>query len=97
MNNIKLTEIFSLGNASEKRYSLRKIYINPSHVVCLREEEVLKKMLSEGKLVPDLDHRQDFTRITVNNNSMQQDILVIGNIDEIYNKLNIEARNLLRG
>lgn len=97
MSNIKLTEIFSLGNGSEKRYSLRQIYINPSHVVCMREEEVLKKMLIEGSLVSGLDKRQDFTRITVNNNSMQQDILVIGNIDEIYNKLNIEARNLLRG
>lgn len=97
MKNIRLTEIYSAGNGSQKKYSVRQIYINPDHVVCMREEELLKKLLSEGRLVDGLDQRQNFTRITVNNNSTQQDILVVGGIDDVYNKLHIEARNLLRG
>ena len=97
MNNILLTEIYSMGNASQRKYSLRKIYINPDHVMCLREDEVLKGVLREGNLIPGLDKRQSFTRVTLNNNSMQQDVLVVGNLDEIYNKLQIESKNLLRG
>jgi len=97
MNNILLTEIYSVGNASQKRYSLRKIYINPDHVMCLREDEGLKNVLQEGTLVSGLDKRQTFTRVTLNNNSMQQDVLVVGNLDEIYTKLQIETKNLLRG
>ena len=97
MSNILLTEIYSMGNASQRKYSLRKIYINPDHVMCLREDEVLKGVLREGNLIPGLDKRQSFTRVTLNNNSMQQDVLVVGNLDEIYNKLQIESKNLLRG
>ena len=97
MKNIRLTEVYSAGNGTGKQYSLRQIYINPDHVVCLREEEVLKRMLSEGRLIDGLDKRQNFTRVTVNNNSTQQDILVIGTLEEVYTKLHIEAKNLLRG
>ncbi len=97
MSNVMLTEIYSAGNGSQKRYSLRKIYINPNHVMCLREDEVLKKVLLEGNLISGLDQRQTFTRVTLNNNSMQQDVLVVGNLDEIYNKLQIETKSLLRG
>ena len=97
MNNILLTEIYSMGNASQRKYSLRKIYINPDHVMCLREDEVLKGVLREGNLISGLDKRQSFTRVTLNNNSMQQDVLVVGNLDEIYKKLQIESKNLLRG
>lgn len=97
MNSIVLTEIYSVGNASQKRYSLRQIYINPDHVVCLREEEILKRVLSEGTLIEGLDKRQSFTRITVNNNSTQQDILVVGNLNEVYRKLHIDTKSLLRG
>ena len=97
MSNVKLTEIYSVGNGSEKTFSVRQIYINSSHVVCMREEQALKNILAEGRLIDGLDKRQNFTRMTVNNNSMQQDILVIGAIDEIYNKFHTEAKNLLRG
>lgn len=97
MSNVKLTEIYSMGNGSEKTFSVRQIYINSNHVVCMREEQALKNVLEEGRLIDGLDKRQNFTRITVNNNSMQQDILVIGAIDEIYNKFHTEAKNLLRG
>jgi len=97
MNSIVMTEIYSTGNASQKKYSLRQIYINPAHVVCLREEQVLKRVLSEGGLIEGLDKRQTFTRITVNNNSTQQDILVVGDLNEVYKKLHIDTKNLLRG
>ncbi len=97
MSNVKLAEIYSIGNGSQKTYSIRQVYINSDHVVCMREDVALKNVLAEGRLVDGLDKRQDFTRITLSNNSMQQEILVIGAIDEIYNKFHAETKNLLRG
>ena len=95
--NIKLTEIYNNSQGISKTYSLREIYINPQQVVCLRSEEHYQRMLQEGKLVDGLDGRQSFTRISVSTNSYEQDIVVVGTIDEVYQKLNIETRKLLRG
>ena len=97
MSGIKLTEVYSVGNGSQKKYSLRQVYLNPDHIVYMREEEVLQRLLSEGRLLDGMDERQVFTRITVNNNSLQQDILVVGNVDAIYEKLKLETKSLLRG
>ena len=79
--NIKLTEIYNNSQGVSKTYS----------------EEHYQRMLQEGKLVDGLDDRQSFTRISVSTNSYEQDIVVVGTIDEVYQKLNIETRKLLRG
>jgi hypothetical protein len=96
-SNIKLMEIYNGSQGVARAYSLREIYINPQHVICLRAEAALETMLQEGRLVDGLDKRQKFTRVSVSNNSYEEDIVVIGSIDEVYKKLNTEARNLLRG
>ncbi len=97
VNNIKLMEVYGQGRGSSKEYSLRHIYINPSHILCLREELVIKRLLTEGKLIEGLDKRQNFTRITVNKSAFREDIVVVGSIHEIQKKLNIDNRELLRG
>ena len=96
-SNIKLMEVYSGSQGVTRSYSLREIYINPQHVICLRAETALETMLQEGRLIDGLDKRQKFTRVSVSNNSYDEEILVIGSIDEVYKKLNTEARNLLRG
>ena len=96
-NNIKLMEVFSGAPGVSRGYSLREIYINPQHVICLRSEDDMEKMLQEGRLVDGLDKRQKLTRVSVSNNSYEEDIIVIGGIDEVYKKLNTEAKSLLRG
>jgi hypothetical protein len=96
-NNIKLMEVYNNGHGVSRAYSLREIYINPQHVICLRSEDGLEKMLQEGRLIDGLDKRQRFTRVSVSNNSYEEHIVVIGSIDEVYKKLNTEAKNLLRG
>lgn len=96
-SNIKLMEVYSGSQGVARSYSLREIYINPQHVICLRAETALETMLQEGRLIDGLDKRQKFTRVSVSNNSYDEEILVIGSIDEVYKKLNTEARNLLRG
>ena len=96
-SNINLMEVYSGSQGVTRSYSLREIYINPQHVICLRAETALETMLQEGRLIDGLDKRQKFTRVSVSNNSYDEEILVIGSIDEVYKKLNTEARNLLRG
>jgi len=96
-NNIKLMEVYNGSQGVARSYSLREIYINPQHVICLRVEADLETMLQEGRLIDGLDKRQKFTRVSVSNNAYEEDIVVIGSIDEVYKKLNTEARNLLRG
>ena len=96
-NNIKLMEVYNGSQGVARSYSLRQIYINPQHVICLRVETALETMLKEGRLIDGLDKRQKFTRVSVSNNAYEEDIVVIGSIDEVHKKLNTEARDLLRG
>lgn len=96
-DNVKLMEVYNGTQGVARTYSLREIYINPQHVICLRVESDLETMLQEGRLIDGLDRRQKLTRVSVSNNAYEEDIVVIGSIDEIYKKLNAEARNLLRG
>ena len=95
--NIKLAEVYNMGIGSESNFSLRSIYINPSHVICLREDLNIKRSLHEGKLPSGLDDRQEFTKITINKGNYGQDIVVVGTVEEIQKKLLIDRRELLRG
>jgi hypothetical protein len=97
VNQVKLTEIYSNSYGSDGSYSLREVYINPTHVVCLRSEDNLKRKLDEGRLVDGMDKRQFFTRVSVGINTSHDVIIVVGSIDEVHKKLNIDTRTLLRG
>lgn len=95
--NIKFVEIYNSGVGTGKRtYSLRTVYINPAHVVCLREDPDTSRLLEEGRL-DDLDDRQSFTKISINKGTYGQDLVVVGPIDEIYRKLDFDKRQLLKG
>ena len=95
--NIKFVEIYNSGVGTGKRtYSLRTVYINPAHVVCLREDPDTSRLLEEGRL-GDLDDRQSFTKISINKGTYGQDLVVVGPIDEIYRKLDFDKRQLLKG
>tara|TARA_R100000908_G_C3730786_1_gene130240 strand:+ start:641 stop:955 length:315 start_codon:yes stop_codon:yes gene_type:complete len=95
--NIKFVEIYNNGHGTGKRtYSLRTVYVNPAHVVCLREDQDASRLLEEGRL-GELDSRQSFTRISVNKGTYGQDLVVIGPVEEVYRKLDFDKRQLLKG
>lgn len=97
MNNIRFVEIYNTaGTPTFKEYSLREIYINPNHVVCLRENTDVSKLLIEGKLPEQLDPRQEFTTVTLNKGTYGQDIIVVGPIRETHEKL-YNQKVLLQG
>ena len=68
---IRLTEVIENSTTTRlasdvdkrKRFTLREVSINPEYVVCVREEERMKRMLHEGYLPEGLDQRQRFTRV----------------------------------
>lgn len=98
MMNVKFTEIYNYGaGTASRQYSLRTVYINPSHVVCLREDPDTSNLLEEGKLPDNLDKRQSFTRVSMNKGTYGQDLVVVGPVEEIYKKLDFEKRQLLKG
>ena len=58
---IQLVEIYRLHN----EYRLREVYINPKHIVAMRQDDRMQAVLQEGNLPDELDNRQDFTKLYV--------------------------------
>jgi len=98
--NVQLVEIFDRNEGNTDRgqtYSVRAIYINPIHVVCIRESYDMSTLLKEGRLPGELDKRQEFTTLSLNKGTYGQDIIVIGSVTEVHKKLHINQRQLLQG
>ncbi len=97
VSNVRFVEIYNKsGTPAFKEYSLREVYINPSHVVYLRENNDVTRLLMEGTLPDDLDPRQQFTTVSLNKGTYGQDIIVIGPVRETHEKLYTQ-KTLLQG
>ena len=99
---IKLVEVFKNGSYNEDglikpRYSLRETYVNPDHVVCLREESDLSIEESESAVINEIDPRQEFTKIHINRGQTGLDITVVGSLNTVQEKMVGEQKELLKG
>ena len=95
---INLIEVYNRsGGGTVRDYALRKIFINPNHVVYLREDDDTVRLLLNGHLPEALDPRQQFTKISLNKGTYGHDVIVVGPISEIHKKLFDNKANLLRG
>jgi len=95
---VQFVEIYNVsGTGTIKDYAVRTVYLNPDHVVCLREDNRVEHLLREGRLPKDLDARQQFTAITLNKGTYGQEITVVGLISDVHQKLFRDNRMLLRG
>ena len=100
---VKLTEVYKVNKLTEDgslkdSFSLRDIFVNPEHVVCLREDELYKNLLLEKRLISDLDKRQTFTKVYLNRGQSGIDLTVIGSPTIIQEKLGLSAnKQILRG
>ena len=93
---IEVCELLRATNGSQKSYTLREIYVNPKHVISLREETSYKQKLAEGQLPDELDSRQSFTRITLDKGNSGLDVVVVGTPGIIESKFN-NKKELLHG
>ena len=89
----KLVEVYKVLN----EFRLREIYVNPKHVVAMRQDDRMSGLLSEGKLPDGINEAQSFAKLYVDRGNTGIDITVIGELTHIKDKLGIDNRSLLRG
>ena len=95
---IKLIEVYrekELG--ASNIFNIREVYINPTHVVCMYDDPSMVRKLNEGYLPNDMDKRQSFTRLRLNQGQSLYQITVVGNMGVISEKLGlpVDQRQLL--
>ena len=89
----KLVEVYK--QLSE--YQLREVYVNPKHIVAMRQDDRMSSVLKEGQLPDQLDQRQTFTKLYVDRGNTGIDITVVGDLSTIKEKLGLDNKSLLKG
>jgi hypothetical protein len=98
MSVVKFVEVSrELNIAEAKDYRLQEVYINPEHVVMLREDAHTSRLLQEKRLPRDLDERQRFTRLTMQRGASGTEVVVVGAPDMVRDTLFQNQTQLLRG
>ncbi len=94
---VKLTEVCNNGAVTtNKSYSLREIFINPEHVVMIREERRMKELNENGRVATGLDKAHQFSKLTINRGQAGTEIVVVGSPEVIESTLK-KGKQLLRG
>jgi len=88
---VKLVEVYKGHSFGKQKigYELREVYVNPSHVVCMYADNSMQSKLHEGYLPEDLDKRQLFTKLQLNQGQTSYHISVVGDIHNISEKLGL--------
>ncbi len=96
---VRLTEVcqntYTVPTAED--YTLREVFINPEHVVMIREESRMRSLNEQGKLPKDLDMDHRFTRLTINRGHTGTEIVVVGAPSIIEGTLNNNKKKLIKG
>ena len=94
---VKLTEVCHNATlTTQQEYSLREVFVNPEHVVMIREESRMKQLNEQGKLAKELDNAHRFTKLTINRGHTGTEIVVVGAPHVIEGTLN-QTKTLIRG
>ena len=95
---IKLTEVCTNGSyTTNQQYSIREVFVNPEHVVMIREEARMRMLNEQGALPEGLKEEHEFSKLTINRGHTCTEIVVVGSPDLIEDKLNTQRKQLLRG
>lgn len=94
---VKLTEVCGTGAVtSGNRYSLREVYINPEHVIMIREAHRFRNLNQEGLLTEGLDKNHRFSKLTIDRGSTGTEMIVVGGPSVVQEALK-SHRRVLRG
>ena len=94
------SDVTKFTSKNKQQYFLSEVYINPDHVVYMREDSVFKtRLLSEGLSPEGLSEHQEFTRVNLSRGQSGVDIVVVGSVSTIQEKLGLSSggKNVLRG
>ena len=95
---VRLTEVCRNNTLTTKQndYSLREVFVNPEHVVMIREEAKLHQLNQQVPLTEGLKEGHRFTKLTINRGHTGTEIVVVGAPDIVERSLNTN-KQLLRG
>jgi len=94
---VKLTEVCSNGAVTTNRhYSLREVFVNPEHVVMIREEKHMRELNEGGHVAAGLDASHQFSKLTINRGQAGTEIIVVGSPEIVESTLK-NNKQLLRG
>ena len=95
---VRLTEICQNNMLTNKKnaYTLREVFINPEHVIMIREEARMEQLKEQGVLPENLNDGHRFTKLTINRGHTGTEIVVVGAPDIIEKSLN-QNKKLIRG
>jgi len=95
---IRLTEVCTNGAVTTKQnYMLREIFVNPEHVIMIREERRLQELNETGRLAAGLDSNHKFSKLTINRGHTGTEIIVVGAPEIVETQLNTAKKKVLRG
>ena len=95
---VKLTEICAYGAVTTPHnYMLREVFINPEHVIMIREEKRMRELNERGMLSEGLDVNHRFSKLTINRGQTGTEIVVIGAPGAVETQLKNSSKQLLRG
>jgi len=95
---VKLTEVCLNGTyTTTQEYMLREIFVNPEHVVMIREERRIQQINEKGGINPELKADHSFSKLTINRGQTGTEIVVVGSPELVETQLNKTKKQLLRG
>lgn len=94
---VKLTEIYQDSMSPNAR--VRQVYVNPAHVVMVREDVTFTAMLHEGRLRDlGVEPTMNFSKVSVRNGGTgNYEITVFGDTESVYEKIRSSQKSLLKG
>jgi len=97
MGLVKLTEVCHNNTlTTQQDYTLREVFVNPEHVVMIREERRMRQLNEQGQLPDELSANHQFTKLTINRGHTGTEIVVVGSPQIVETTLN-NTKELLRG
>ena len=95
---VRLTEVCANGAVTTQHsYMLREVFINPEHVIMIREEKRIQELNERGALSEGLDTNHRFSKLTINRGHTGTEIVVVGSPDLVETQLQKPSKQLLRG
>ena len=91
---VRLVEVYK---NSTKGYTLREVFVNPKHIVSLREDDNVKNKLNEGTLPQGLEESHRFTRVVLDKGHAGLELVVVGDPVAVQEKLRGHEGELLLG
>lgn len=76
----------------KKNYMIRDVVVNRRFISFMREDHTVERYVQEGRLLSSLPDNQKFTQISIARGNIGQDIIVVGDLQQITSMFNQEER-----